>query len=338
MKKRIADSIKTEDGDTSISDREDPPDIIKLCEALVDLVPDAGVKTTLPTLLRVAILTIRAWSRTKTRMNRGFVSVDKGDLIGVHGAKIKTAQIYSLCSDSERPLLFADARGVQLKQSGYLEIVLFGAPYKENFWLGWLANQDPIFFLHPADCHCVRFPVSRARFMSLITAPTSTGCCECRFPCRARFMSLTTAPTSTGFRVADHVPTSTGSCECQFPSSPAWFMSFITALISTGDCECRFPPHVPWLAELILALQFFENVHACVNTMGSNRESASESTLPPSEKGMQMYYTPERKKACMLRFDRGIQRTPPTVLSTRAVLPRNISLSSELLKHLSTRE
>lgn len=49
-------TVKTEDGDTTISDREDPLDIIKLCEGLVDLVPDAGVKVTLPMLGRVAIL------------------------------------------------------------------------------------------------------------------------------------------------------------------------------------------------------------------------------------------------------------------------------------------
>jgi hypothetical protein len=49
-------SIKTEDGETMVADREDPLDIIQLCEALVDIVPDAGIKVTLPMMGRVAVL------------------------------------------------------------------------------------------------------------------------------------------------------------------------------------------------------------------------------------------------------------------------------------------
>ncbi|KAJ7675040.1 hypothetical protein B0H17DRAFT_1182999 [Mycena rosella] len=60
IKKMITDSIwvsvKTEDGETTFTEREDPLDIIKLCEALVELVPDATIKVTLPMLGRVAIL------------------------------------------------------------------------------------------------------------------------------------------------------------------------------------------------------------------------------------------------------------------------------------------
>lgn len=47
---------KDEDGEPVLADREDPLDIIQLCEALVDLVPDAGIKVTLPMLGRVAML------------------------------------------------------------------------------------------------------------------------------------------------------------------------------------------------------------------------------------------------------------------------------------------
>ncbi|KAJ7704693.1 hypothetical protein B0H14DRAFT_3903581 [Mycena olivaceomarginata] len=60
MKKVLVDgmwtSIKTEDGETIVVDREDPLDIIQLCEALVDIVPDAGIKVTLPMMGRVAVL------------------------------------------------------------------------------------------------------------------------------------------------------------------------------------------------------------------------------------------------------------------------------------------
>ncbi|KAJ7920422.1 hypothetical protein B0H13DRAFT_2319473 [Mycena leptocephala] len=49
-------TIKSEDGETIITDRDDPLDIIKLREALVDIVPDAGVKVTLPMLGHVALL------------------------------------------------------------------------------------------------------------------------------------------------------------------------------------------------------------------------------------------------------------------------------------------
>ncbi|KAJ6536222.1 hypothetical protein B0H19DRAFT_1271013 [Mycena capillaripes] len=47
---------KDENGETVMTDRADPLDIIQLCEALTDLVPDAGVKVSLPMLGRVAIL------------------------------------------------------------------------------------------------------------------------------------------------------------------------------------------------------------------------------------------------------------------------------------------
>ncbi|KAJ7483971.1 hypothetical protein B0H11DRAFT_2019734 [Mycena galericulata] len=49
-------TVKNEDGTVTISDRDDPLDIIQLCEALVGIVPDAGVKVTLPMLGRVAVL------------------------------------------------------------------------------------------------------------------------------------------------------------------------------------------------------------------------------------------------------------------------------------------
>ncbi|KAJ7269025.1 hypothetical protein C8J57DRAFT_1509242 [Mycena rebaudengoi] len=60
IKKECADSLwiftKSEDGETIVTDRQDPLDIVKLCENLVDPVPDAGVKVTLPMLGRVALL------------------------------------------------------------------------------------------------------------------------------------------------------------------------------------------------------------------------------------------------------------------------------------------
>ncbi|KAJ6626093.1 hypothetical protein B0H10DRAFT_2000289 [Mycena sp. CBHHK59/15] len=49
-------SVKGEDGQVTITDLEEPCDIIKLCEALVAIVPDANVKVTLPMLGRVALL------------------------------------------------------------------------------------------------------------------------------------------------------------------------------------------------------------------------------------------------------------------------------------------
>ncbi|KAF8143987.1 hypothetical protein K438DRAFT_1993330 [Mycena galopus ATCC 62051] len=49
-------SVKSEDGEVTLTDREDPLDIIKLCEALVAIVPDADLKVTLPMLGRVAFL------------------------------------------------------------------------------------------------------------------------------------------------------------------------------------------------------------------------------------------------------------------------------------------
>lgn len=49
-------SVKSEDGEVTLTDREDPLDIIKLCEALVAIVPDADIKVTLPMLGRVAFL------------------------------------------------------------------------------------------------------------------------------------------------------------------------------------------------------------------------------------------------------------------------------------------
>ncbi|KAJ7362678.1 hypothetical protein DFH08DRAFT_799698 [Mycena albidolilacea] len=60
LKKVLSDSVwvavKSEDGDMILTDREDPLDIIKLCEALVAIVPDADVNVTLPMLGRVALL------------------------------------------------------------------------------------------------------------------------------------------------------------------------------------------------------------------------------------------------------------------------------------------
>jgi hypothetical protein len=57
---QCADSLwiftKSEDGETIVTDRQDPLNIVKLCENLVDPVPDAGVKVTLPMLGRVALL------------------------------------------------------------------------------------------------------------------------------------------------------------------------------------------------------------------------------------------------------------------------------------------
>ncbi|KAJ6559609.1 hypothetical protein B0H19DRAFT_1069353 [Mycena capillaripes] len=49
-------SVKSEDGEVVYKDREDPLDIIQLCEALVDIVPDPRLKVTLPLLSRVALL------------------------------------------------------------------------------------------------------------------------------------------------------------------------------------------------------------------------------------------------------------------------------------------
>ncbi|KAJ7736620.1 hypothetical protein B0H14DRAFT_2993614 [Mycena olivaceomarginata] len=48
--------VKGEDGETILSDLDDPMDIITLCEALIAIVPDAGLKVTLPMLGRVALL------------------------------------------------------------------------------------------------------------------------------------------------------------------------------------------------------------------------------------------------------------------------------------------
>ncbi|KAK7040965.1 hypothetical protein R3P38DRAFT_3452832 [Favolaschia claudopus] len=59
IKKTISDSIwitiKTEEGEVTVNDREDPLDIIQLCEVLVNLV-DANLHVTLPLLGRVAVL------------------------------------------------------------------------------------------------------------------------------------------------------------------------------------------------------------------------------------------------------------------------------------------
>ncbi|KAK7052721.1 hypothetical protein R3P38DRAFT_2861647 [Favolaschia claudopus] len=59
IKKTISDSIwittKTEEGEVIVNDREDPLDIIQLCEVLVNLV-DANLHVTLPLLGRVAVL------------------------------------------------------------------------------------------------------------------------------------------------------------------------------------------------------------------------------------------------------------------------------------------
>ncbi|KAJ7835185.1 hypothetical protein B0H14DRAFT_2796941 [Mycena olivaceomarginata] len=60
MKKVLVDGtwavVKGEDGETILSDLDDPMDIITLCEALIAIVPDAGLKVTLPMLGRVALL------------------------------------------------------------------------------------------------------------------------------------------------------------------------------------------------------------------------------------------------------------------------------------------
>ncbi|KAJ7725016.1 hypothetical protein B0H14DRAFT_3899924 [Mycena olivaceomarginata] len=60
IKKTIVDamwtSVKTEDGEVVVTEREDPLDIIQLCEALIAIAPDAGVQVTLPMLGRVAVL------------------------------------------------------------------------------------------------------------------------------------------------------------------------------------------------------------------------------------------------------------------------------------------
>ncbi|KAJ6522639.1 hypothetical protein DFH09DRAFT_1421575 [Mycena vulgaris] len=49
-------TVKGEDGEVVVTDLEESFDIIKLCEALVAIVPDAGMKVTLPMLGRVALL------------------------------------------------------------------------------------------------------------------------------------------------------------------------------------------------------------------------------------------------------------------------------------------
>jgi hypothetical protein len=48
--------VKGEDGETIMSDLDDLMDIITLCEALIAIVPNAGLKVTLPMLGRVALL------------------------------------------------------------------------------------------------------------------------------------------------------------------------------------------------------------------------------------------------------------------------------------------
>ncbi|KAJ6609290.1 hypothetical protein B0H10DRAFT_2226036 [Mycena sp. CBHHK59/15] len=49
-------ATKDDEGETTIEEREDPLDIIKLCEELVNIVPDADMKVRMPMLARVAIL------------------------------------------------------------------------------------------------------------------------------------------------------------------------------------------------------------------------------------------------------------------------------------------
>ncbi|KAJ7719038.1 hypothetical protein B0H16DRAFT_1700420 [Mycena metata] len=60
IKKVFVDGVwittKSDEGEIIYTAREDPLDIIKLCEALVDIVPDAAVEVTLPLLGRVALL------------------------------------------------------------------------------------------------------------------------------------------------------------------------------------------------------------------------------------------------------------------------------------------
>ncbi|KAJ6609614.1 hypothetical protein B0H10DRAFT_1954441 [Mycena sp. CBHHK59/15] len=60
IKKAIFNSLwvatKDDEGETTIEEREAPLDIIKLCEELVNIVPDADMKVTMPMLAHVAIL------------------------------------------------------------------------------------------------------------------------------------------------------------------------------------------------------------------------------------------------------------------------------------------
>ncbi|KAJ7872758.1 hypothetical protein B0H13DRAFT_2349340 [Mycena leptocephala] len=60
VKKVIFDSVwvvvKSEDGEPINTDHEDPLNIIQLCEALVNMVPEAGLKVTFPMLGRVTLL------------------------------------------------------------------------------------------------------------------------------------------------------------------------------------------------------------------------------------------------------------------------------------------
>lgn len=49
-------SSKSDDGVVTLTDLDKPLDILRLCEGLVDIVPDAQLKVTLPMLGRVAFL------------------------------------------------------------------------------------------------------------------------------------------------------------------------------------------------------------------------------------------------------------------------------------------
>ncbi|KAJ7749769.1 hypothetical protein B0H14DRAFT_3513584 [Mycena olivaceomarginata] len=63
MKKSAWAIVKGEDGETIMSDLNDLMDIITLCEALIAIVPDAGLKVTLPMLGHVALLVLIDTSR-----------------------------------------------------------------------------------------------------------------------------------------------------------------------------------------------------------------------------------------------------------------------------------
>ncbi|KAJ6602336.1 hypothetical protein B0H10DRAFT_1958092 [Mycena sp. CBHHK59/15] len=83
IKKVISDSIwvsvKSEDGELIVMDRDEPLNIIQLCEALVEIVPDAGIKVTLPMLGRVALLS------DSTASN--FANLKRHVLIDVNGGQ-----------------------------------------------------------------------------------------------------------------------------------------------------------------------------------------------------------------------------------------------------------
>ncbi|KAJ6602593.1 hypothetical protein DFH09DRAFT_1301613 [Mycena vulgaris] len=85
IKKVISDSIwvsiKSEEGDLVVTDCEEPLTIIQLCEALVDIVPDAGLKVTLPMLGRVALLrhVLIEYDNEEVRISKAIAKVLKND-------------------------------------------------------------------------------------------------------------------------------------------------------------------------------------------------------------------------------------------------------------------